>query len=115
MADSRPAAPHLAGVLLCLSALLLFSALDATAKYLAGFLAVPLLVWARYLVHLLLMLAFVALAPCSAAARPADRYQPPAIELVRTTKNVQVGPRGGRYYVNKNGRKTYCGKKNPKC
>jgi len=39
---------------------LLFSALDATAKYLAGFLAVPLLVWARYLVHLLLMLAFVA-------------------------------------------------------
>lgn len=38
----------------------LFSALDATAKHLSAFLAVPLLVWARYLVHLLIMLASVA-------------------------------------------------------
>jgi len=48
------------GVLFCLLALFLFSALDATAKYLSGFLAVPLLVWARYLVQLLLMLLSVA-------------------------------------------------------
>jgi drug/metabolite transporter (DMT)-like permease len=49
-----------AGVLFCLLALFLFSALDATAKYLSSFLAVPLLVWARYLVQLLLMLLSVA-------------------------------------------------------
>ena len=48
------------GVLFCLLALFLFSALDATAKYLSTFLAVPLLVWARYLVQLLLMLLSVA-------------------------------------------------------
>jgi drug/metabolite transporter (DMT)-like permease len=48
------------GVLFCLLALFLFSALDATAKYLSSFLAVPLLVWARYLVQLLLMLLSVA-------------------------------------------------------
>ncbi|MCM8598307.1 MAG: DMT family transporter [Candidatus Accumulibacter sp.] len=59
MADSQDAAP-LRGVLLCLTALLLFSLLDATAKHLSVFLAVPLLVWARYLVHLLIMLATIA-------------------------------------------------------
>ena len=48
------------GILFCLLALFLFSALDATAKYLSAFLAVPLLVWARYLVQLLLMLLGVA-------------------------------------------------------
>lgn len=60
MADSRHAPLAFSGVLLCLSALFLFSALDATAKHLAGFMAVPLLVWARYLVHLLIMLTLVA-------------------------------------------------------
>lgn len=38
------------------------------------------------------------------------------VELVRSTsKAVRIGPRGGRYYINRNGKKTYCGKKNPRC
>jgi hypothetical protein len=54
--DSQAVASLRTGsVLLCLCALFLFSALDATAKHLSAFLAVPLLVWARYLVHLLIM------------------------------------------------------------
>ncbi|MEF8729331.1 MAG: DMT family transporter [Accumulibacter sp.] len=61
MADSHAGERlSVAGVLFCLLALFLFSALDATAKYLSSFLAVPLLVWARYLVQLLLMLLSVA-------------------------------------------------------
>lgn len=51
----------LRGILLFLAALFLFAALDATAKYMSAFFAVPLLVWARYLVHFAIML--VALAP----------------------------------------------------
>lgn len=55
-------APHpLRGALLFLSTLFLFAALDATAKYMSLFFAVPLLVWARYVVHFLIML--VAMAP----------------------------------------------------
>jgi len=55
--------PHHAahGVILFLTAVFLFAALDATAKYLTAFFAVPLLVWARYFVHLVFML--VAIAP----------------------------------------------------
>ena len=64
MADSdggRGGAPlRLHAALLFLAALLLFAALDATAKHLTAFIAVPLLVWARYLVHLLIMLVAVA-------------------------------------------------------
>lgn len=56
MVGSRSPVSRFSGVTLCLTALLLFAALDATAKYLSGFLPVPLLVWARYLVHLLIML-----------------------------------------------------------
>ncbi|EXI80630.1 MAG: carboxylate/amino acid/amine transporter [Candidatus Accumulibacter appositus] len=51
---------RLRAALLFLTALLLFAALDATAKHLSAFIAVPLLVWARYLVHLVIMLAAVA-------------------------------------------------------
>lgn len=54
------ATPRLRGVALFLAALLLFAALDATAKYLAASFAVPLLVWARYTVHCVFMLAAVA-------------------------------------------------------
>lgn len=64
MPGSLPAArpQHLLrGVLLFLAALFLFAALDATAKYMSVFFAVPLLVWARYLVHFVIML--VAMAP----------------------------------------------------
>ena len=55
----RPQHP-LRGVLLFLAAVFLFAALDATAKYLNAFFAVPLLVWARYLVHFVIMLVFMA-------------------------------------------------------
>lgn len=55
----RPQHP-LRGVLLFLAAVFLFAALDATAKYMNAFFAVPLLVWARYLVHFVIMLVFMA-------------------------------------------------------
>jgi drug/metabolite transporter (DMT)-like permease len=57
-ADGAPLRLHAA--LLFLTALLLFAALDATAKHLSALFAVPLLVWARYLVHLVIMLLAVA-------------------------------------------------------
>lgn len=56
MAESRP----LFGVGLMLLAVLCFAALDATSKTLSQTFAVPLLVWARYAFHLLLMLVFLA-------------------------------------------------------
>lgn len=48
------------GILLILSALFFFAALDATSKHLSQKFAVPLLVWARYTLHCLLMIAFLA-------------------------------------------------------
>ena len=48
------------GATLILIVTFLFALHDATSKYLAGFFAVPLLVWARYVVHLSLMLIAVA-------------------------------------------------------
>ena len=48
------------GIFLFVSALFLFAVLDTTAKYLTVFFNVPLLVWARYTVHFLLMLVFIA-------------------------------------------------------
>lgn len=48
------------GIVLFLIALLLFSVVDSTAKYLVAFFAVPLIVWARYFVHFVLMLLLVA-------------------------------------------------------
>lgn len=54
------AAHRLRGIALFLTALLLFAALDATAKYLSAFFAVPFLVWARYMVHCVFMLVTVA-------------------------------------------------------
>jgi drug/metabolite transporter (DMT)-like permease len=48
------------GVILFLCALFLFAATDTTFKYLAAFFVVPLLVWARFIVHLLIMLVVVA-------------------------------------------------------
>lgn len=53
-------ARQLRGVLLFLTALLLFAVLDATAKHLTAFFAVPFMVWVRYLVHFVFMLATVA-------------------------------------------------------
>lgn len=49
----------LRGALVFLTTLFLFAALDATAKYLSLFFAVPLLAWARYVVHFAIMLVTV--------------------------------------------------------
>lgn len=55
MPDHRP----LRAAVLMLAALLLFALLDATSKHLSQTFNVPLLVWARYAVHLLLMTVFL--------------------------------------------------------
>lgn len=55
MSEPRP----LTGILLMLGAVFCFAALDATSKRMAQTFPVPLLVWARYSVHFLLMLAFL--------------------------------------------------------
>ncbi len=43
------------GILLIVAATFLFSSHDALSKYLAGFYPIVMVVWARYLVHTLLM------------------------------------------------------------
>ena len=48
------------GILLVLAAVCVFSCMDATAKYLAARHPLPMLVWARYTVHFLLMVVFLA-------------------------------------------------------
>lgn len=48
------------GVVLILFALFFFAALDATAKHLVHTFALPLLVWARFTFHCLLMVVFLA-------------------------------------------------------
>lgn len=49
----------LLGIGLMLAAVMCFAALDATSKHLSQTFSVPLLVWARYLFHFLLMLIFL--------------------------------------------------------
>lgn len=51
---------HLHGVLLFLSALLLFAVIDTSIKYLSAYVAVPVLLWLRFVVHMVSMLAVVA-------------------------------------------------------
>lgn len=51
---------NLRGILLFLTALFLFAVSDATAKYMTAFFAIPLLLCARYVSHLLFMLVFTA-------------------------------------------------------
>ena len=48
------------GVILLLGATLCFIALDASSKYLIAYFAAPLIVWARFLVHLIFMLVVIA-------------------------------------------------------
>lgn len=48
------------GIALLVASLFFFAALDATAKYLTQNLPIPAVTWARYLVHCLLMLIFLA-------------------------------------------------------
>jgi drug/metabolite transporter (DMT)-like permease len=60
MGPSAPAQHPLRGILLFMLALMLFALLDATSKHLTATFAVPLLVWARYALHFVIMLVFVA-------------------------------------------------------
>jgi len=56
MTDTRNANSHpLRGIALMLLATLLFAGHDALSKYLSGFYPIVMIVWARYLVHTLLM------------------------------------------------------------
>lgn len=55
MSEQRP----LRGVVLLVNALFFFAALDAIAKHLTQTFSIPMLVWARYLVHCLLMAVFL--------------------------------------------------------
>lgn len=48
------------GILLMLAAVMCFALLDATAKHLSQTFPVPMLVWSRYTLHFILMLAFLA-------------------------------------------------------
>lgn len=56
MTEARP----LTGVMLMLAALLCFALLDATSKHLSQIYSVPLLVWARYTLHCLMMVVVLA-------------------------------------------------------
>lgn len=56
MPEGRP----FIGILLMLGAGLCFAALDATSKYLVQLFPVPMLVWSRYTLHMLLMVIFLA-------------------------------------------------------
>ena len=51
---------NIRGILFFLTGLFLFSTVDTTAKYLTSFYSVQLLVWARFAVHLVIMLAVAA-------------------------------------------------------
>ncbi|MCX7896537.1 MAG: DMT family transporter [Rhodocyclaceae bacterium] len=80
--ETRP----LRGILMMLAAVLCFALLDATAKHLSQKFPVPMLVWARYTFHLLLMLLFLA---------PTLRWkliatQRPFLQIVRATMLVCV-------------------------
>ena len=56
MPEPRP----LTGVALMLAALFCFALLDATSKHLSQIYSVPLLVWARYTLHCLMMVIVLA-------------------------------------------------------
>ena len=89
MPEARP----FIGILLMLGAGLCFAALDATSKHLTQTFPVPMLVWARYTVHLLLMLVF--LGP-SMRAKLIDTQRPLALTaralmLVGTTGFAMAG------------------------
>jgi drug/metabolite transporter (DMT)-like permease len=71
----------LRGIALILASLFLFALLDATSKHLSQTYSVPLLVWARYTFHFLMMLLFLA---------PSMRWK-----LVATQRPVLQAVRGG--------------------
>lgn len=74
------------GILQMLAAVLCFALLDATAKHLSQKFPVPMLVWARYALHCLLMLVFLA---------PAMRWRlvttrRPVLQIIRALMLVGV-------------------------
>jgi len=82
MADTAPGR----GIALMLAALLCFALLDATSKHLTQTFSVPLLVWARYTFHFLVMAAF--LAPSRRSRLFATRR--PVLQVVRALLLVGV-------------------------
>lgn len=56
----RPSNPALRGILLMFIALGLFTLMDSIGKYLSRWYPVPGIVWARYAINLLMLLAFLA-------------------------------------------------------
>jgi drug/metabolite transporter (DMT)-like permease len=60
MGAAATAQHPLRGILLFMLALMFFALLDATSKRLSATFAIPLLVWARYTLHFVIMLVFVA-------------------------------------------------------
>lgn len=56
----QPVQQKFSGVLLVISATVLFALHDAVSKYLIFFFAVPLLVWARYIIYVVIMIVGVA-------------------------------------------------------
>ena len=89
MPEGRP----FIGILLMLGAGLCFAALDATSKHLTQTFSVPMLVWARYTVHFVLMVVFLApsmRAKLLATQRPAA-LTARALMLVGTTGFAMAG------------------------
>jgi len=74
------------GIAMMLAALLCFALLDATSKHLSQTFSVPLLVWARYTFHFLLMVVF--LAPSRRSRLLLTRR--PALQVVRALLLVGV-------------------------
>jgi drug/metabolite transporter (DMT)-like permease len=74
------------GIVLMLAALLCFALLDATSKHLSQTFSVPLLVWARYTFHFLVMVVF--LAPSRRSRLLATRR--PVLQVVRALLLVAV-------------------------
>lgn len=60
MPGSLSSEHHARGILLIMAAVSTFAVLDTIAKYLSRTYPVPLIVWVRYAMHLLVMLVFVA-------------------------------------------------------
>ena len=71
----------------------------------------------RYISLCLLAVWVVLCAPVlqPAAAQSPTKQPSQGIESTRPAKDVRIGRRGGRYYINRNGKKTYCGRTTPKC
>lgn len=74
-----PANPQLRGILLIVAAWGIFALMDTIAKYLSRFYPVPMVVWARYAMNLLVLTAFLAARGQLRLARTAR----PKIQLAR--------------------------------